>query len=145
MREKRDEPSTGGVAAPALEYQSLKDWLIRRIAEHCGVPAAEVDVHEPLGSFGISSVDAVTLSGELEQRLGQRLSPVVVFDHPSIEKLARHLAKRPASPVLARAAHGSPVASFLQVEEVWTDEWVARALREEMRLCRTDPPRGGET
>jgi acyl carrier protein len=145
MREQLDEPSTRGVTAPALEYESLKDWLILRIAERSGVPAVEVDVHEPLGSFGISSVDVVTLSGDLEQRLGQRLSPVVVFDHPSIEELARHLAKRPAPPVLACEAHGGPAASFLQEEEDWTDERVARALREEMRLCRTDPPWGGET
>ncbi len=93
------------VAAPALlapggpapgdadgRAQAIRDWLVARIAGHAGIPPHEVDPRAPFARWGLHSVDAVSLSGELQEWLGVNLPPTLLYDHPSIDELARHLA-----------------------------------------------------
>jgi acyl transferase domain-containing protein/acyl-CoA synthetase (AMP-forming)/AMP-acid ligase II/acyl carrier protein len=70
----------------------IRGWLATRIAQKLRVPAADLDPREPLARYGLDSLTAVQTAGELEQWLGRSLSPVLVYDHPTIEALARFLA-----------------------------------------------------
>jgi acyl transferase domain-containing protein len=63
------------------------------------VPAGELDPREPLARYGLDSLTAVQTAGELEQWLGRPLSPVLVYDHPTIDALARFLASDQRSAV----------------------------------------------
>ncbi len=47
----------------------------------------------------------MTLAGELEGWLGRSLSPTLVYDHPTIETLARHLAGESPAPLPASENH----------------------------------------
>jgi acyl carrier protein len=71
---------------------AIRAWLVERLAESLEVPAADIDVREPFSSYGLDSPTAVGLSGELERWLGRRLSATLVWDFPSVELLASHLA-----------------------------------------------------
>ncbi len=51
-----------------------------------------IDIREPFSTYGVSSLDAVTLSGDLEVWLGRRLPPTVIYDYPDIWSLSRFLA-----------------------------------------------------
>ena len=53
---------------------------------------AEIDSGEPLDSFGLSSREAIVLSGDLEDWLDRRLSPTLFYEYPTIKALASHLA-----------------------------------------------------
>src|SRR5205823_7296959 len=55
----------------------------------------------PSASYGLGSIHAVSLSGELERWLGRPLAPTLVYDFPSVQALARQLAQ---APDLAQAA-----------------------------------------
>ncbi len=81
----------------------LRAWLVARIAATLRVDPAAIDDRAPLADLGLSSTDAVTLSGELEELLGRDLSPTLVYEHPSIAALADHLA-RPEEETAAAAA-----------------------------------------
>jgi len=70
----------------------IQAWLIEKITAMDDVDAASVDIREPFSSYGLTSRAAVGLSGDLEEWLGRRLSPALVYEHPTIEALARHLA-----------------------------------------------------
>ncbi len=70
----------------------IEDWLVGQIAGLLSVPAEDVDVREPLVSFGLSSQEMVILAGDLEEWLGRQLSPTLAWEYPTIEALARHLA-----------------------------------------------------
>lgn len=83
-------PPPGPTRSPSEE--EIGRWLVDRIAESEGLEAASIDVKEPFASLGLGSRAAITLSGDLEDWLGRRLSPTLVYDYPSIEALARHLA-----------------------------------------------------
>ena len=82
-------PGAGGGAAPSAE--EIQRWLIAQLAEVLQVEARTIDVREPFARYGLTSVEAVGLSGDLEQWLGRRLSPTLAYDFPSIEALARRL------------------------------------------------------
>lgn len=77
-----------------MSAQELQIWLVSRVAELTGINPQEISVLEPFTGFGLASKDMIMLSGELEELLGCRLTPTLLYDYPSIGKLARHLAER---------------------------------------------------
>ena len=66
----------------------LRAWLISRVAEIAGVPAHDIDPAAPFDSYGLGSAQAISLAGELEERLGATLSPTLLYEHPTIDELA---------------------------------------------------------
>ncbi|GAB3947089.1 polyketide synthase Pks13 [Corynebacterium tapiri] len=85
-------------AAPApLSEPELRAWITNWVAKTTEQPVAEVSETAPLERLGLSSRDAVVLSGELEQLLGRRVDPTVAYEHPSISALARHLLAAPVA------------------------------------------------
>src|SRR6202165_5563002 len=75
--------------------QAISDWLVTRLAEVLGVSPQDIDIREPLTDFGLTSRDAVGLSGDLEEWLGRRLSPTLAYEYPTVEALARYLGGEP--------------------------------------------------
>ncbi|MEV8115867.1 SDR family NAD(P)-dependent oxidoreductase [Streptomyces xiamenensis] len=75
---------------------ALRAWLAGRVAEMSGVEPEEVDAGTPFDVYGVNSTDAVSLSGELADRFGLRLSPTALYDHPTVDALVAHLV--PAGP-----------------------------------------------
>ncbi|WP_143297914.1 acyl carrier protein, partial [Burkholderia pseudomallei] len=61
-------------------------------AARLGVPAARVDRRRSLLDLGLTSQDLVSLAGQLRDATGEALLPSVLFDYPTIERLAAHLA-----------------------------------------------------
>lgn len=65
--------------------------MVNYIAELLKQAPGTFDIREPFLNYGLSSLDAVTLSGELEELLGCRLSPTLAYEYPSIFSLSRYL------------------------------------------------------
>jgi acyl transferase domain-containing protein/acyl carrier protein len=65
--------------------------LIAKVAERLGILPEEIDIDESLASYGLSSLAAVGLSGELQEWLGRSLSPTLLYDYPTIASLAQYL------------------------------------------------------
>jgi acyl-CoA synthetase (AMP-forming)/AMP-acid ligase II/acyl carrier protein len=81
--------------------EAIRDWLVSKITELLKVSPHEIDVRQPLTSYGLDSVAAVNLSGQMEDWLGCRLSPTLLYEHPTIESIAQHLSSAPGSELLA--------------------------------------------
>jgi phthiocerol/phenolphthiocerol synthesis type-I polyketide synthase D len=69
----------------------LRRWLVDQVAEACFLDEDEVDTARPLDEYGLSSRDAVELSGSLEELLGRSLPSTLLWDHPTIDRLAAAL------------------------------------------------------
>jgi len=69
----------------------IRNWLMVAFANALKTTVEEVDTNAPFVNFGLDSIAAVELSADLGDWLGQRISPTVIWDYPSIEELARHL------------------------------------------------------
>jgi acyl carrier protein len=72
----------------------IQDWLTERVAHLLEVSTAELDPSVPLAEFGIDSPLALVLCGEIEDAWGIEVDPVLVYDHPTIVEIARHLNQR---------------------------------------------------
>ncbi len=70
----------------------IETWLVKAIARSLRIPPDQIDPQRPFADFGIDSVAAVELSGDLEDFLGKQVAPTVVWDYPTIALLAAHLA-----------------------------------------------------
>ena len=90
----------------------IRNWLVTHIAEIVGAEQVNIDPRATFESFGLASRDAIGLSGDLEDWLGRRLSPTLLYQYPTIDALASHLAAdhpasgpaAPAAPAHARTA-----------------------------------------
>ena len=85
---KQGDTETGKVDQTT---QKIRTWLVTNIAQRLDVSPSEIDIREPLASYGLDSVQAVRLSAELEDWLGRKLSPTLAYDYPTIEALANYL------------------------------------------------------
>ncbi|MFJ7929561.1 type I polyketide synthase [Peribacillus sp. NPDC096448] len=66
----------------------IKKWLIEEIAARLELVPEEIETGEPFINFGLDSAEAVMLSGDLAEWLGQEVSPTIFWDFPCIEELA---------------------------------------------------------
>ncbi|TYB58859.1 SDR family NAD(P)-dependent oxidoreductase [Nonomuraea sp. PA05] len=80
----------------------IRRFLAERLGEH-------VDPDRPLGEYGLSSRESVAVAAELGELLGRELSPTLLWEHPTVNRLARALAA-PETPVRAAPPAGEPVA-----------------------------------
>jgi len=76
-----------------ISAEAIQSWLITRIASILEMESASVDPRQPFTYYGLGSVQAVSLTGELEEYLERKLSPTLAWDYPTIELLANYLAK----------------------------------------------------
>jgi acyl carrier protein len=68
----------------------IQQWLVSWIAKELSVPDSEVDVDQPFVDFGMSSRQAVLLSGDLGDWLEQEIEPSLAWDYPTIRLVADH-------------------------------------------------------
>lgn len=79
---------TAGQAALAEE---VRGWLTARLALYLDRPEATIDHWTPLAEFGMDSVSALSLVGDLEDEHRLIVEPTLVWDHPTVADLVSHL------------------------------------------------------
>lgn len=73
--------------------EAIQAWLVLHLSEQLGVEPDDVDVREPLDSYGLDSAQAMILASKAEKLLGFQLSPILLWHYPTIELLAQRLAE----------------------------------------------------
>ncbi|PTL81638.1 type I polyketide synthase [Vitiosangium sp. GDMCC 1.1324] len=117
---------------------TLIEFLRGQVASVVGLASADaVEVTQPLLELGFDSLMAVELKNRVESSLGCTLSPSLLFDHPTLEQLGRHLLVDvlrlgPAGDAGSRAAAAAPA------EEVATDAAVPLTTHRESFITASD-------
>ncbi|RKH25963.1 acyl carrier protein [Corallococcus praedator] len=70
---------------------ALSSWLSSRIATYVQRRPEDIRADVPLADYGLDSVYALTLAGDLEDHLGLTLDPTLMWDHPTIAGLTQAL------------------------------------------------------
>ena len=73
---------------------AIRDWCVEYLARTLNLPDHTVDPEMTFARLGLDSANSVFLIVELEDWLGLELTPDLLFEHPTISELARHLATR---------------------------------------------------
>jgi acyl carrier protein len=85
----------GGFLSPrSLSETEIRDWCVQYLSRTLDLPRDTVDPDVKFARLGLDSANSVYLIVELEDWLGLELTPDLVFEHPTIGELARHLAER---------------------------------------------------
>ena len=74
------------------EDAAIEAWLVSRLAELSSIDPKDIDVEKEFQFFGLSSLEAVLLIGDLEEWLGRPLDPMLIWDYPTIKSLSKYLA-----------------------------------------------------
>jgi len=69
----------------------VQNWLVKQLADQLSLDAKTINVTEPLTRYGLDSIDAVTMVGDLEDWVGQELPSTLFWDHSTIEKASLFL------------------------------------------------------
>jgi acyl carrier protein len=70
----------------------IQQWLVEYLGRSLEVSADTIDVAAPLETFALDSATALGMTGDLEEWLGRRVDPTVVYDYPTIEEISEYLA-----------------------------------------------------
>ena len=77
---------------PQQRRHLLVDHVATQASTVMGLTPAELDPTTGFFQLGMDSLMSVTLQRNLSASLGQPLSPAVIFDYPTVDSLAAHLA-----------------------------------------------------
>ena len=91
-----------------MNTREIQDWLIIHVAEWLQIAPDTIDIHDPFTNYGLSSLDAVSLSGDLEALLGRRLSPTLAYEYPSIWMLSRYLGEHTENKIPSLQSNSFP-------------------------------------
>jgi acyl carrier protein len=83
------DPSTTTVRPDGI---TIEDWLIETVAERLDLAPDDIEIDEPFTSYGLGSMDAVMLTGDLQDWLSRELSATLLWEYPTIKQLAAYLA-----------------------------------------------------
>jgi len=69
----------------------IQQWIVTYLARHLNTHPDEIDVTASFEQFGLDSATAIEMSGDLEEWVGERVDPMLVYDYPTIEDMAGYL------------------------------------------------------
>ena len=100
---------------PKRGTEAIQSFLLARIASMLEMDASAIDPRQPFTYYGLGSVQAVSLTGDLETFLNRKLSPTLAWDYPTIEALSNFLANdsQPAT----TPAPATPQPTFNNINE----------------------------
>jgi acyl-CoA synthetase (AMP-forming)/AMP-acid ligase II/acyl carrier protein len=84
------------------DLDEVVDWLVEQLAAALGVDTDSISLDAPFVDLGLSSVQAVELSDELQRWTGLTLPPTLIFDYPTINAAAEYIANEAPDAALTR-------------------------------------------
>lgn len=70
----------------------MNAWLQERVALYLDQPPESIELDTPLTDYGMNSVYAISVLGDIEDDLGIEIPDLtVMWDHPTVRRLADHL------------------------------------------------------
>lgn len=80
------------MAAAHVSESDIRDWCIAYLTRTLDNPALAIGPEARFTELGLDSATSAYFIVELEEWLGAELRPELVFEHPTIAELARHIA-----------------------------------------------------
>jgi acyl carrier protein len=79
-------------------HRPILRWLTTQLASYLEVPAASISPMVPLAEMGVDSVHAVSLVGDVEAHFDIDVEPTLIFDYPTLARIAEFIGTAVAEP-----------------------------------------------
>ncbi len=89
-------PSAERAPAPPRSAAELERWLVTALAEVLDLDPAQLDGATELTDLPLDSLAATALAERFERHIGRRVSPTIVWDHPTVSDVAQRYASLPS-------------------------------------------------
>lgn len=90
------------MANDLLTQKALQDWLLTRVADAVKIDPDRIRTDVSLDEYGLDSVSAVSISGELGDRLNRDLPGTLLYEYSTIDELSAHLVQNGPADVVHR-------------------------------------------
>jgi acyl carrier protein len=77
----------------AMSQSEIQEWLVQWVAKEVQKSSSDIDPKETFINLGLSSRQAISLTGEIEDTLGKEVDVSIAWDYPTIKDLSQYLAK----------------------------------------------------
>lgn len=74
-----------------ITQEVIQNWLINEISKASKKDKADIDINLPVSSYGLDSIHAVGLVGDLEVWLDLDIDPTFIWDYPTVNDMAVYL------------------------------------------------------
>jgi acyl carrier protein len=115
----------------ATSVDLIKSWLLDWLAQELRIDREKIDPRQSFLSYGMDSVQAMTMVGDLEANLEVRLPPTLAWDFPDIDALSAHLVDR-----LTTIKGSAPQASPSETQSVTPPTKIDKSLVVELEEIR---------
>jgi acyl carrier protein len=90
---KLSETTQKNICKELPSATEIQAWMASYLAQLLAIDPDEINVNIPFDHYGLDSSVAIGLTGDLEDWLDRKLDPTLLYDYPTIEALAQHLAE----------------------------------------------------
>ena len=90
-------PASGLSESSPMDLSDIQDWLAEQVAGQLCIEADDVDTRSPFHSYGLDSVQAMAIATQGKQRFGLEISPLVIWNCPTIDSLSAHIVEELAA------------------------------------------------
>jgi acyl carrier protein len=74
-----------------MAKEDIANWLVINLSKVLDINVSDIDQSLQFEDYGLDSITAVGLVGELAQWLKQELDPSIIYDYPSIDFLSEYI------------------------------------------------------
>ena len=80
---------------------AVETWMTSWLVARAGVEPGDVDLEKPFADYGLDSMTAVEMSGEIEDWSGIQLTPIVAWNYPTVAQLSAYIVDQISSDQVA--------------------------------------------
>jgi len=71
--------------------RQLSSWLVKKLSTINDLNESEIRLDKPVANYGLDSLHALAIAGELEDMLDVEIPSTMLWEYPTIEKMTLFL------------------------------------------------------
>ncbi|WP_212003002.1 acyl carrier protein [Chitinophaga sp. HK235] len=71
--------------------EEISSWIVRKLSVKLNLPASAIRLDKDILDYGLDSMEALGMVGEIEALIGVEIPATSVWDYPTISQLAQFI------------------------------------------------------
>lgn len=81
-----------------MDQKQAQAWLLALLSKNLKIDPKGIQPDVMLSEYGMDSMQAVMLSGEISELTGQEVPPNILYERPTVHELAAYMEELCSSP-----------------------------------------------